>query len=206
MPSLSTLARGLAGAILGRPDLPNPETSQDKFHFFRYVRPYDPKNPYSKPTEPDIISDMNHGPHGGVTFYFEWRPVSRTARFGFSLCHENDPFIKAEGRNQAKEAFDAGDIYTITNVLDKMSLCDNVRIGLHRHFHPSRGPDITKFLGGEFAILDVSSSNFESTKEMMDRLTGLNAWLRLVRRQEEHFQPYMKLDSDDLEELARQPH
>lgn len=206
MASLTTLARGLASALFSRPDIPNPGQTQDKFHFFRYVRPYDPKNPYSKPEEPGIVCGQNHGPHGGVTFYYEWEPAARIARFSFSLCINTDAFVKKEGRKLAKEAFDNGDIYTLNNVLDTMSLCDNVRVGLYRLFHPSKGPNISKFLGGEFAILDPSTSNLKSTKEMMDRLTGLNAWLRIVRRQEVHFQPYMKLDSDDLEELAKQHH
>lgn len=108
----------------------NPD--QKEFTFFRYVRPLDLNNPNIDPTDDE--APYFPGPHGGVTIYFRWKPEISVADFSFSICHEGEPFVRAQGRGLAMEKAMQGELYRLTGISKKVSLAGNVYLGLVDHF------------------------------------------------------------------------
>lgn len=93
------------------------------FKFFRYVRPLD--------THPKSVGRL--APHGGISFYIELNPAMEEMKFSFTICRDDEAFVKQLARDQTQARFLNGEVYVIENYDRNSWVVDNIMFALHSY-------------------------------------------------------------------------
>lgn len=119
--------------------------------FFRYVRPLD--------EHPNNLGRL--AAQGGITFYIEYAPAENRLAFAFTICRDDEAFVRVTGRDQAQDRFVKGHFYTIENYDDESWIVDNIMFALHDwlgytelSFAPQHIPTTMPYIGETPSLAD----------------------------------------------------